>query len=74
MPKLRSEKPTAVIRKLRKLGFEGPCGGGRHLVMRHPQTGQKISVPIHKGRDLPVGTLRAIVRAAGISIEEWNKL
>ena len=41
---------------------------------RHPQTGMKISVPIHKGRDIPVGTLRAIVRQLGISVEEWSKL
>ncbi|MFQ5826157.1 MAG: type II toxin-antitoxin system HicA family toxin [Dehalococcoidia bacterium] len=34
----------------------------------------KISVPIHKGRDIPVGTLRAIVRQLGISVEEWSKL
>ena len=38
MPKLRPENPTEVIRKLRKLGFEGSFGGGKHLVMRHPQT------------------------------------
>ncbi|OGF54581.1 MAG: hypothetical protein A2Z21_06795 [Candidatus Fraserbacteria bacterium RBG_16_55_9] len=74
MPKLRPEKPTEVIRKLRQLGFEGPFGGGRHPVMRRPQTGKKISVPMHKGQDLPIGTLRAILRAVGISIEEWAKL
>ena len=74
MPKLRPEKPTVVVRKLRRLGFEGPFGGGLHVVMRHPQTGQKISVPMHKKRDLPLGTLRAIVRAAGVSVEQWNEL
>jgi predicted RNA binding protein YcfA (HicA-like mRNA interferase family) len=74
MPKLRPEKPGEVIRKLRRLGFEGPLSGGRHLVMRHPQTGKKISVPMHKGRDIPVGTLRAILREAGVDVEEWVKL
>jgi len=34
----------------------------------------KISVPIHKGRDIPVGTLGAIVRQLGISVDEWSKL
>jgi len=43
-------------------------------VMRHPQTGKKISVPLHKSRDLPIGTLQSILRAAGISVEEWTKL
>ena len=74
MPKLKPEKPHVVVRKLRKLGFDGPYGGGKHVFMRHPQTGMKISVPIHKDRDIPVGTLRAIVRQLGISVEEWSKL
>ncbi len=74
MPKLKPEKPRAVVSKLRKLGFDGPYGGGKHIFMRHPQTGMKISVPIHKGRDIPVGTLGAIVRQLGISVEEWSKL
>jgi predicted RNA binding protein YcfA (HicA-like mRNA interferase family) len=74
MPKLSPEKPTEVIRKLLQLGYEGPFGGGKHPVMRHPQTGKKISVPMHKSRDLPIGTLRSILRAGGISVEEWTKL
>jgi predicted RNA binding protein YcfA (HicA-like mRNA interferase family) len=42
--------------------------------MRHPETGTKVSVPMHASRDLPLGTLRAIIREAGISIEEWEQL
>jgi len=74
MPKLKPEKPRVVVKKLRSLGFDGPYGGGKHVFMRHPQTGMKISVPIHKGRDIPVGTLRAILRHLDISVEEWSKL
>ena len=74
MPKLKPEKPRAVVKKLRSLGFDGPYGGGKHVFIRHPQTGMKISVPIHKGRDIPVGTLGTIVRQLGISVDEWSKL
>ncbi|MFN4218959.1 MAG: type II toxin-antitoxin system HicA family toxin [Candidatus Bipolaricaulia bacterium] len=63
-----------MIRKLRQLGFEGPFAGGRHLVMRHPQTRVKISIPMHPSHDIPKGTLRAILRAAGVTIEEWANL
>jgi predicted RNA binding protein YcfA (HicA-like mRNA interferase family) len=31
-------------------------------------------VPVHSGRDLKPGTLRAIIRQAGFSIEEFNDL
>jgi len=71
---LHPEKPSEVIRKLHCAGFEGPFGGGKHVVMRHPQTGKKISIPVHGAQDIPVGTLRAILRRAEISMKEWQKL
>jgi predicted RNA binding protein YcfA (HicA-like mRNA interferase family) len=74
MPKLNPETSRTVIRKLQRLGFEGPFGGGKHVFMRHPQSQLKIPVPIHQGRDIPAGTLRSIVRQAGITVEEWSNL
>jgi len=71
---LHPEKPSEVIKKLRQAGFEGPFSGGKHVIMRHPETGRKISIPVHGGRDIPIGTLRAILRRVGISVEEWRKL
>lgn len=74
MPKLNPEKPREVVQKLQRLGYEGPFGGGKHVFMRHPNSKLKIPVPIHQGRDLPTGTLRAILRQAGISVEQWLEL
>ncbi len=74
MPRLIPERPAEVIRKLRALGCEGPHEAGKHVVMRHPATRTKISVPGHGTRTLPVGTLRAIVREAGCTAEERGRL
>jgi predicted RNA binding protein YcfA (HicA-like mRNA interferase family) len=71
---LHPEKPGEVIDKLRRAGFEGPFGGGKHIVMRHPQTRKKIPIPVHGARDIPIGTLRAILRRAGISLKKWQEL
>ncbi len=71
---MHPEKPGRVIDKLHRAGFEGPFGGGKHVVMRHPETGKKISIPVHGARDIPVGTLRAILRRAQISPTEWQEL
>jgi predicted RNA binding protein YcfA (HicA-like mRNA interferase family) len=71
---LHPEKPSEVIRKLHHAGFEGPFGGGKHIVMRYPETRKKISIPVHGARDIPVGTLRAILRRAEISVEKWEEL
>ena len=62
------------MRKLRRLGFEGPIGGGRHLRMIHPQTRKIIPVPMQGGRDVGVGLIRAIIRELGIGLEEWREL
>jgi len=74
MSRLSPEKPREVIRKLRELGFEGPFGGGRHVFMRHPETRVKISVPVHQGRDVPIGTLAAIIKQAGCTVDQWLAL
>lgn len=74
MAKLTPIPAREVIRRLRLLGYEGPFEGGKHLVMRHPETGTKISVPFHANRDLPIGTLRTIVTAAKVSVEKWESL
>ena len=74
MPKLSPAKPRIVVKKRHALGFEGPFGGGRHVFMRHPETRIKIPVPVHKGRDIPIGTLRVIIRQAGVSVVEWLAL
>jgi len=71
VPGLRPAKPKEVIQKLRKAGFEGPFGGGKHVIMRHPETGKKISIPIHGSRDIPVGTLKTILHQADITFEKW---
>jgi predicted RNA binding protein YcfA (HicA-like mRNA interferase family) len=42
--------------------------------MRHPEKKTKIPVPMHQGRDIPVGTLAAIIKQAGSSVEEWLEL
>lgn len=74
MSKLSPHKSEDVIRKLRKLGFKGPISGGRHVRMIHPSKQQIVPIPMHKGKDIGIGLLRAILRQVGITPDEWNKL
>jgi hypothetical protein len=34
-------------------------------------TGKQVIVPYHRGRTLPVGTMRAIIEGSGIEIDNW---
>jgi predicted RNA binding protein YcfA (HicA-like mRNA interferase family) len=33
-----------------------------------------VTVPVHSNRDLKAGTLRSIIRQAGLTIEEFSRL
>jgi len=60
-----------VVRRLRKFGyvFDRP-GPGSHEVWRHARSGRKVTVPRHT-RDMAEGTLRAVLREAGIGVDEF---
>lgn len=74
MPKLSPLKSRQVIKKLRKLGYEGPYPGGRHVRMVNLETGQIVPIPVHQGKDVSVGLIRAIIRQVGITPDEWTRL
>jgi predicted RNA binding protein YcfA (HicA-like mRNA interferase family) len=45
---------------------------GSHLVMTRAGQRANLSIPQHK--ELSVGTLRALIRAAGMTVEEFTEL
>jgi predicted RNA binding protein YcfA (HicA-like mRNA interferase family) len=54
---------------VRKIGFSfDRPGPGSHEVRRHDVSGRKVTLP-HHARDFAEGTLRAILREAGIDAE-----
>lgn len=60
------------IQNFRKLGFEGPYSGGKHLFMK--KCSLKIHIPSkHKG-EISAGLVSEILRQAGIDKKEWDKL
>ncbi len=62
-----------VVRRLRTFGFQfDRQGPGSHEIWRHSQTGRKVTIPHHTG-DLAEGTLRAILREAGIEVGSFLK-
>ncbi|OGO36990.1 MAG: hypothetical protein A2Z03_01970 [Chloroflexi bacterium RBG_16_56_8] len=63
-----------LIRALKRAGFEEERQRGSHLHLRRASDRRRVTVPMHKGRTVPVGTLRAILRDANISVEEFHKL
>jgi predicted RNA binding protein YcfA (HicA-like mRNA interferase family) len=63
-----------VVRALTRAGFQLDEIEGSHHVMRHPGSGRRVSVPVHGSRDVKAGTLRGIIRDAGLTVEEFCQL
>jgi predicted RNA binding protein YcfA (HicA-like mRNA interferase family) len=73
-PKLPSVNARQLIRALKQAGFEEQRQRGSHLHLKRDSDGKRVTVPVHKGRSIPTGTLRAILRDADISVETFLEL
>jgi len=60
------------VRALEKAGFYVVRQRGSHISMVRDNPFAQVVVPDH--RELDRGTLRAIIRVAGLSVEEFLKL
>jgi len=69
MPHLTPVSRRELIRRLQRLGFEGPYSGGRHEFMLRGNCRLILPNP-HRG-DISVDLLHRILRRAGVSREEW---
>ena len=73
MGRLSGFRYREVTRRLRAFGFRfDRAGAGSHEVWRHSQTGRKVTIP-HHSSDMAEGTLRAILREAGIDVNVFLK-
>jgi predicted RNA binding protein YcfA (HicA-like mRNA interferase family) len=64
-----------VVRALTRAGFLTDRIVGSHHVLVFPSDAMRtVTVPVHSGRDLKPGTLRAIIKQAGFSLEEFKAL
>ena len=69
-------KRNEFIRRLRKLGFDGPYSGTRHQFMVYQQN--RLTIPSNQEYSVP--QLRMMIREVeeilgrSITVEEWNDL
>jgi predicted RNA binding protein YcfA (HicA-like mRNA interferase family) len=60
------------VNTLRKAGFEIARQKGSHIIMRRDDPKATVVVPDH--RELDRGTLRGIIRQAGMTVDEFVDL
>ena len=73
MGRLGGFRYREVVVRLKAFGFEfDRQAAGSHEIWFNPTSGRYTTVPNHPG-DLPEGTLRAILKQAGVQPEDFLK-
>jgi len=73
MPKLPTISGKDLVKAFIRLGYKIDHQTGSHIILRHKEPPhRRLTIPNHN--DLSKGTLRAIIRQAGLSREEFFKI
>ncbi len=71
MGRLAGFRYREIVKQLKKLGLQfDRQARGSHEIWFNPATNNYTTIPNHPG-DMPEGTLRAILKQAGIEPEEF---
>ena len=73
MARLAPVSARKMERVLRRLGFARTRQRGSHVFYRHPD-GRTTTVPHHRGRDLSVPLIRAILADVQLAPDEFLRL
>ncbi len=72
MPVFGPVKRSELIRALKALGFDGPYAGGKHQYLARGHF--RLTLPNPHQADIGLDLLARILRQAGISRAEWERV
>lgn len=72
-PSLPQLKAAHLGRALERTGFCRVRQKGSHATYKHSD-GRRVTIPIHPAKTVPKATLRAILRDAGLSVDDLLQL
>ena len=71
MPKLPVVSGQEAVKVFVKLGYLPDHQTGSHIILRHKDSPhRRLTIPNHK--EISKGTLKAIIKEAGLTIEEFE--
>ena len=69
LPRVSGQQASSAFQRA---GFQVRRRRGSHIILTKPSLPETLSVPDH--RELRVGTLRALIRKAGLTVDEFEGL
>jgi predicted RNA binding protein YcfA (HicA-like mRNA interferase family) len=73
MPELRPVSGDQAIRALERLGFVQVRQRGSHVVLKRQMADGDVGCAVPRHRQLALGTLRGILRQAGVTADEFMR-
>ena len=74
MPKLPAVSGKTMLSFLEKRGFYVHRTSGSHYILKHPDRPElRVVVAVPGKKPIPKGTLRAILRQADVTVDEFVK-
>jgi len=74
VPKLPVLTSRELIKALERVGFVRWRQKGSHLTLYRENDRRALTVPIHFARTIPKGTLHSILKQAGLSVSDLDRL
>ena len=74
MAKLPNVSGREAISAFGKIGFYENRQSSSHVVLKKDGHRYNLSIPVHSNEDLKKGTLRQLIRSAGITVEKFCEL
>lgn len=71
MPELPDVTGADAIKAFNKFGFAVDRIRGSHHILKKPGHTYVLSVPVHGKHSLRGGTLRRLIRSAGVTVDEF---
>ena len=63
-----------LVRILERIGFVVRRQKGSHVNLYREQDRRRVTVPVHRGKIIPIGTYKAILKDADLSVSTLREL
>jgi predicted RNA binding protein YcfA (HicA-like mRNA interferase family) len=74
MSSLHNLKPDRVVKAFERAGWKAERQSGSHVHMTKEGNPLILSIPVHKGKPIKQGLLKAQIKKAGMTEDEFLRL
>jgi len=74
LSRLGSYRGEQVVRAFKREGWQFCRQSSSHVILEKKGHDAILSVPVHKGKNVKRGTLRDLIRDAGLTVKEFIEL